>query len=87
MTARDILLEKAKTQNEEQKKKLYDQSAKAFNIIKKLITQKKHKVDEPLTKEILSDPKHVITKTLLYIYSLEPPIYRYLNKASREQDP
>ena len=52
-----------------------------------MISQKKHKVDEPLTKEILSDPKHVITKTLLYIYSLEPPIYRYLNKASREQDP
>ena len=35
---------------------------------------------------MLSDPEHVIVKTLLYIYSLEPPIYRYLNKASREKD-
>lgn len=58
----------------------------AFNVIKKLIMQKKHKTDTPLTKEILSDPKHVITKTVLYIYSLEPPIYRVLNRASREQD-
>ena len=61
-------------------------SAKAFQSIKKLITQKKFKVDEPLTKDVLSDPDHVIVKTLLYIYSLEPPIYRYLNKASREKD-
>lgn len=86
LTMRDILLEQCKVKDEEKKKKLFELSTKAFATIKKLIKQKKCSHTEPLTKEILSDPDHIVVKTLLYIYSLEPPIYRYLNKASREKD-
>ena len=43
-------------------------------------------LDEPLSKEILSDPTHNITKLLLYIYSMECFIYTDLNRACRDQD-
>lgn len=43
-------------------------------------------LDQPLSKKILSDPQHKITKLLLYIYSMESFIYADLNKASREKD-
>ena len=43
-------------------------------------------LDTPLSKEILSDPTHKITKLLLYIYTMECFIYTDLNRACREQD-
>ena len=39
-------------------------------------------MDEPLTAKILSDPNHVITRHILYIYSMESFIYAELNKTS-----
>lgn len=42
--------------------------------------------DEPLTLEILRDPKHPVPKTLLYVYSLENSCYVELNRASRFKD-
>jgi hypothetical protein len=42
--------------------------------------------DQPLTKEILVDPKHPVTKLLLYVYTIECYVYRTLNQASREAD-
>ena len=43
-------------------------------------------LDTPLTAKILSDPSHVITGHILYIYSMECFIYAEMNKASREKD-
>ena len=43
-------------------------------------------LDKPLTPKVLSDPDHVITKHLLYIYSMESFIYGELNRASRDKD-
>lgn len=43
-------------------------------------------MDIPLTHEILSDQSHVITRCILYIYSMESFIYADLNKASRHKD-
>ena len=42
--------------------------------------------DEPLTYEILWDPKHPVPQTLLYVYSLENSCYVELNRASRFKD-
>lgn len=41
---------------------------------------------KPLTKKILSDPQHKITRHLLYLYTMESFIYENLNTASREKD-
>ena len=41
-------------------------------------------LDKPLSKEILSDPTHKITKLLLYIYTMECFIYTDLNRACRD---
>ena len=43
-------------------------------------------LDQPLSKKILSDPTHNITKLLLYIYSMECFVYTDLNRACRDQD-
>lgn len=43
-------------------------------------------MDKPLTKNILSNPEHNITKHILYLYSMESFIYGDLNHASREKD-
>ena len=43
-------------------------------------------LDKQLSKKVLSDPTHNITKLLLYIYSMECFIYTDLNKACRDQD-
>lgn len=41
----------------------------------------------PLSFQVLSrDPNHPIVRTILYLYSLEPPFYRILNRACREKD-
>lgn len=42
--------------------------------------------NEQLTYKILRDPKHSVTKLLLYIYTIECFIYRTMNNASREAD-
>ena len=42
--------------------------------------------NKPLTPKILSDPKHQITKHLVYIYSMESFLYTEMNNASRTQD-
>ena len=43
-------------------------------------------MDEPLTAKILSDPNHVITRHILYIYSMESFIYADMNRACRDKD-
>ena len=43
-------------------------------------------IDQPLTTKILSDPYHMITKHIIYIYSMECFIYEELNRASRDKD-
>ena len=43
-------------------------------------------MDKPLSVKILSDPHHVITRHILYIYSMESFIYADMNKASRDKD-
>lgn len=43
--------------------------------------------NKPLDRKILrSDPNHPIVRTIMYMYSLEPPFYRVLNRACREKD-
>ena len=44
------------------------------------------KIDKPLTPKILSNPKHKITKHLLYLYSMESFIYSDLNNVCRTKD-
>ena len=44
------------------------------------------KMNDPLTPKILSDPTHIITRHLLYIYSMESFIYADMNKACRDKD-
>ena len=61
-------------------------SKETFKTLKGLIKKSNWDKNRPLTKDVLSDPYHVIVKTLLYIYSMEPAIYKILNKASREKD-
>ena len=43
-------------------------------------------LDKPLTPTILSNPNHVITKHILYLYSMETFIYSEMNRASRMKD-
>ena len=43
-------------------------------------------LDKPLSMKILSNPHHIITKHILYIYSMESFVYEDLNRASREKD-
>ena len=43
-------------------------------------------IDKPLTHAILSNPKHVIVKTLVYIYSLDSFVFYEMNKTSRDKD-
>ena len=42
--------------------------------------------DKPLTHEILSDPSHVLVKTIVYIYSMESFVYKEMNWATRTKD-
>lgn len=44
------------------------------------------KMNEPLSPEILSDPKHEFVKTMIYIYSMESFVFKELNIASREKN-
>ena len=44
------------------------------------------KFNKPLTPKILSNPKHKITKHLLYLYSMESFIYSDMNEACRKKD-
>ena len=43
-------------------------------------------LDESLTTSILSDPGHIITRYIIYIYTMESFIYADMNKASRTKD-
>lgn len=43
-------------------------------------------MDSPISKDELLDPNSHITKTILYIYSMETFISELLNKASYEKD-
>ena len=43
--------------------------------------------DKPLNRDVLrNDPDNPIVRTIMYLYSLEPPFYRVLNRACREKD-
>ena len=48
--------------------------------------EKIDKFNKPLTPKILSNPKHKITKHLLYLYSMESFIYSDMNEACRKKD-
>ena len=43
-------------------------------------------MNEQLTLEILFNPDHLVTQTLLYIHAMETFIYKDLKKASLEKD-
>jgi hypothetical protein len=43
-------------------------------------------LNKPLKEEILLDPSHPVTQTLIYIHSMETFIYKDLKKASLEKD-
>ena len=43
-------------------------------------------LNKPLTNEILLDPHHIVTQTLIYIHSMETFIYKDLKKASLMKD-
>ena len=57
----------------------------AWDAIVKIGTQN-FDLNEPLTLEILYDPDHWVTQTLVYIHSMETFIYKDLKKASLEKD-
>ena len=40
----------------------------------------------PLTEEILRDPFSEQVSLILFLYSIEPPFYAFLNQACREMD-
>lgn len=43
--------------------------------------------DKPIDVNVLRfDPRHPIVQTVLYLYSLEPPLYKHMNRACREKD-
>jgi len=42
--------------------------------------------DTPLTRDILIDPNHPVTKLMLLTYSMECFIYKHMNNASRYGD-
>ena len=44
------------------------------------------KLDKPLTRKILKNNSHRITKFLLYLHTQETFLYKDLKKASREKD-
>ena len=56
-----------------------------WEILFKMNNLSEH-LEKPLTKEILSDPYHAITRHILYIYSMESFIYADMNKACRDKD-
>ena len=42
---------------------------------------------DPIPLDVLqTQPDHPIVQTIMYIYSLEPPFYRILNRACRDKD-
>lgn len=82
----EMFLEKMENVKEENRQLVSDLTKETFDVMNALIKKKGFSKKLPLTKEILSDPNHFIVKTLIYLYSLEPPIYRVLNKASRDKD-
>jgi hypothetical protein len=43
-------------------------------------------MNQPLTGEILHNPFHPVTETLIYIHSMETFIYKDLKKASLQKD-
>ena len=44
-------------------------------------------MEKPIEVNILRfDHGHPIVQTILYMYSMEPPFYKYMNKACREKD-
>jgi len=47
---------------------------------------KDEEIDEPLTTDELWNPENIFVKVLFYLYSMEPPLYGQLSKASREMD-
>ena len=45
-----------------------------------------YSLEKPLTQKILGDSTNLITKLILYLYTMESFIYANLNKASRNKD-
>ena len=43
-----------------------------------------YNINKPLTSKILENPKHKITKLILYLSSMESFIYPDMNRASRK---
>ena len=43
-------------------------------------------LNQPLNDNILHDPSHKVTQTLIYIHSMETFIYKDLKKASLQKD-
>ena len=44
-------------------------------------------ISEPIDASVLRfNPNSPVTQTVLYLYSMEPPIYRELNMACRKRD-
>ena len=43
-------------------------------------------MNQPLTEQILHDPDHPVTQTLIYIHSMETFIYKDMKKASLNKD-
>ena len=43
-------------------------------------------MNEPIEQSVLEDPNHPVTKTILYIYSMESPIRYALNDATKARD-
>jgi hypothetical protein len=62
-------------------KLLKTQYKETFDHILECLDYKK--TGQPLTTEELSDPLNKATCAILYFYSMEPPIYADMNKASR----
>lgn len=43
--------------------------------------------EKPIDVNVLRfDPENPIVQTILYLYSMEPPLYRHMNRACREKD-
>lgn len=43
-------------------------------------------VDMPIRYEDCGDPMSIVVCLVLYLYSIEPAFYAYINKACKEQD-
>ena len=85
LTNLDILKEQGVNYHNYHLEKAYQQYKQAFDKLIGMVDL--GDPDKPIEVNVLRfEPNNPIVQTILYLYSLEPPFYRHLNRACREKD-